>query len=298
MNKQQMLNSALRILEERRNAAEEKAEITLERLRANKQWYALETQLRAAQVDLAMGGKDELKDRIAELEKERDELLGKLHLSPNDLVPQYSCKKCNDRGYVDGRQCDCLKRELQRLIIAESDLMNEDYTFGNSAETDRHNVAVYNRAQKLCREGKPNMLISGNVGSGKTYLLTACANLCAALGRSVRFVTAFTLNGDMMTAHLQGNEAREAILNEYIDVEVLLIDDLGSERIYKDVTAPYLFAIINERLVRKKQTFISTNLTLTEIRERYDERIFSRLVDRSSIFVAQLIGEDKRLNIK
>ncbi len=64
---------------------------------------------------------------------------------------------------------------------------------------------------------------------------------------------------------------------------------------YKNVTAEYLFVVINERIAKNKQTIISTNLSLADLRDRYDERLFSRLVDQSVTFVAQLTGKDKRI---
>ena len=84
-------------------------------------------------------------------------------------------------------------------------------------------------------------------------------------------------------------------MENLLDVDVLFIDDLGTENIYKNVTAEYLFVVINERIARGKQTFVSTNLTLNDIRNKYDERIFSRIVDKNVTFVAQLNGDDKRI---
>ena len=83
-------------------------------------------------------------------------------------------------------------------------------------------------------------------------------------------------------------------MENILDVDVLFVDDLGTENVYRNVTAEYLFVVINERIARGKQTFISTNLSLANIRTAYDERIFSRLVDKNVTFLAQLVGEDKR----
>ena len=84
-------------------------------------------------------------------------------------------------------------------------------------------------------------------------------------------------------------------MENLLDVDVLFIDDLGTENIYRNVTAEYLFVVVNERIARGKQTFISTNLTLDAIRGRYDQRIFSRLMNKDLTFVYQLVGEDKRI---
>ena len=297
MNKQQLLQLAKKTVDERRFAAEDKAQRALENLRQNEQWNSLERELRQAQVDLAMGNGDsrKLQQQIKQLQANQNALLKELGFSKSQLQPQYHCHNCNDTGYVDGKICSCMNNEMRKLIVAESNVFNRDYTFANSTETNKHNLAVFKKAREACQDGKTNILLTGNTGSGKTYLLTACANLSIENSKSVLFVTAYTLNGMFLNAHLSDVESRQAIVDNLVEVDVLLVDDLGTENVYKNVTAEYFFAVLNERIARGKQTFISTNLTLADIRERYDERIFSRLVDQNTTFVAELVGDDKRL---
>ena len=296
MNKQQLLQQAKRTVDERRFTAEDKAEQLLSSLRENADFSALERQLRQAEVSLAMGnGSKTLQSEIKQLQTKLSALLKKLGLSEQDLTPQYHCSKCDDTGYVEGKMCNCLQEEIRKLIVADSNVVNSAFTFDNSTEKDKHNLAVYKKAKEVCLDGKTNMLLTGNTGSGKTYLLTACANLCMQHNLSVIFVTAYSLNTSLLDAHLSDIATKHSILDNLVDVDVLVIDDLGTETVYKNVTAEYFFAVINERIARGKQTFISTNLTLVEIRDRYDERMFSRLVDPVTTFVAELQGYDKRL---
>lgn len=297
MNKLQLLQQAQKTVNERRFVAEDKAERLLSSLRENADFTDIESQLRKAEVDLAMGNGDSktLQGEIARLKKKQAALLNKLGLSINALAPHYHCHKCGDTGYINGEMCICLQEEMRKLIAADSNVINKAYTFANTKEMGKHNLAVYKKAHEVCLDGKTNMLLTGNTGSGKTYLLTACANLCMENNKSVLFVTAYSLNSSFLEAHLSDFETRQAVLDNLVDVDVLAIDDLGTETVYKNVTAEYFFTVINERIARGKQTFISTNLTLTDIRERYDERIFSRLVDQNTTFVAQLTGDDKRL---
>lgn len=291
-----LTKTAKRRIDERRYAAEEKAAETLEYLRKNERWIECEQQLRSAQVSLAMGeGGKQLAKKIAELESKQRKLLDELGISPEELTPQYSCKLCNDTGYVNGKPCRCLQEELHRLIVAGSNAPNAEFTFENSTEKEEKNLAVYDRMRKLLQNKSKNALIVGKVGTGKTYLLTACANYAAAQGRSVLFVTAYSLNADFLSACLDGSEAVNALMDSLIEADLLLIDDLGTEKLFNNVTANFLFALLNERTVNKKQTFFTSNLSLGDISERYDERIVSRLMDKNTAFVAQLAGEDKRL---
>ena len=296
MNKQQLITQAKHVVDERRFVAEDKAQRNLEALRQINEYNLLERKLRQAQIDLAMGNGDSrtMKTQVNNLEKELKALIKKLGYE-GALIPQYSCAKCNDTGYINGKICNCLQAEIRKLIVAESNVINSEFTFANSTEKNKHNLAVYKKARLICEEGKTNLLLTGNTGSGKTYLLTACVNKSIELDKSVLFVTAYSLNATFLNAHLEGFETRQAILDNLVDVDVLAIDDLGTENVYKNVTAEYFFSVLNERIARKKQTLISTNLTLNDIRERYDERIFSRLVDQNTTFVAQLIGIDKRI---
>ena len=297
MNKQQLLQIAQRNILEKRNNAIDRCDILLARLREQPEWAECETNLKQAQVDYVMNGKlDADKQRIESYRTKQKQLLGKWKVDESRLVPQFSCQKCADTGYVDGVMCDCLKAEVRKLLVNDADVKHPNCTFANSKETDKHNKAVYKKAQSLCqKDTSTNVLLAGATGTGKTYLLSACANECLANDKSVLFVTAYSLNETFLECHLAPLQTKQLVMENLLDVDALFIDDLGTENIYRNVTAEYLFVVINERIARGKQTFISTNLTLAGIRDRYDERIFSRLVDKNVTFVAQLIGEDKRI---
>ncbi|MCM1194427.1 MAG: ATP-binding protein [Firmicutes bacterium] len=298
MNRQQLLANAKRNIEEKRFRAEEQYESTMERLRKDPEFKSCERNFRLAQIEYADASEEQrlnVKEKIAKYKKEQRALLAKFRLDESALRPKYECKICNDSGYVNGSVCSCLQNELCRLLTAESNVMNTDYTFDNSAEKDADNLSVYKVARKACETGAKNILLTGNTGSGKTYLLTACSNYAISKGKSVLFVTAYTLNNMFLDAYLSDLQTGQAILDTLTDVDVLSIDDLGTEINRKNVTAEYLFAVLNERIAQRKQTFISTNLTLLDIRDRYDERIFSRLVDKNNTLVAKLEGSDKRI---
>ena len=74
--------------------------------------------------------------------------------------------------------------------------------------------------------------------------------------------------------------------------DLLIIDDLGTE-ITNTFVASQLFSCLNERGLRKKSMIISTNLSLEELRDRYSDRIFSRIT--SSFSLCKLTGQDIRI---
>lgn len=288
MNRQQLIKNAQRVIDKRRFDAEANCDAQLAKLRTDFSFKACESDLRRAQL-----AND--KDKITLYKERLTQILKTYKLTEADLKPRYSCPHCNDTGYVNGAICSCLQQEICKLITSESNVINSKFTFANSTETNKHNIAVYNKAAKMCTEGKGNLLLVGNTGSGKTYLITACVNSVINQNKSVLFTTAYTLNSMCLDAHLSDHRTSQSILDTLTDVDVLAIDDLGTEINYKNVTAEYLFVVINERIARRKQTFISTNLTLAELRDRYDERLFSRLVDTNITTIAQLDGADKRI---
>ena len=92
----------------------------------------------------------------------------------------------------------------------------------------------------------------------------------------------------------QKNENKEQY-NRIFDVDLLIIDDLGTETMTNNKFTE-LFNIINTRLLKNKKILISTNLTLKELFERYDERLMSRIIGEFTI--CKFVGDDIRLKKK
>ncbi len=65
----------------------------------------------------------DLENQIAKLKKEREQILSKLNI---ELVPKYSCTKCNDTGYIyengTSQMCSCFKQELINESYSKSNL--------------------------------------------------------------------------------------------------------------------------------------------------------------------------------
>ena len=75
---------------------------------------------------------------------------------------------------------------------------------------------------------------------------------------------------------------------------MLLIDDLGTEPMMRNITVEYLFTLLNERAAAKRHTVVATNLTPTQLRERYGERVASRLLDKTCTAPVLFTGKDLR----
>lgn len=206
--------------------------------------------------------------------------------------PNFSCKICCDEGYVNGQMCKCLKKEISNLLLKGSGFEKlEDF---DSEKTADDLKPICEKMKQWCRSDfKKNLIyLAGPTGVGKTYILRCMANELINLGKVVKISTAFAINQDFKKfAYSQD----ESILNKYLSCDVLFIDDFGTEPLYKNVTMEYFYLVINERKMRKLSTVITSNLDLSDLLERYDERIASRIADRATSITIYLSGNDKRL---
>ena len=133
------------------------------------------------------------------------------------------------------------------------------------------------------------LLFWGDVGTGKSFLAACIANGLLDQGVSV-MMTNFTRILNKLS-DLQVKE-RSQFISDFGKVDLLIIDDLGTE-ITNTFVASQLFSCLNERGLRKKAMIISTNLSLEELRDRYSDRIFSRIT--SSFSLCKLTGQDIRI---
>ena len=138
-------------------------------------------------------------------------------------------------------------------------------------------------------------MLSGAVGVGKTYLMECVVNELVENGTFVLYQTAFAMNQNLLKIHCGSMEEKEG-LNDYLNCDLLCIDDLGTENIIKNVTIEYLYSIINERMINNKKTIITTNLNISQLNDRYGERICSRMVDSSKCLKLDIQGVDIRLS--
>ena len=271
----------------------------------------------------ALDGKPEklsaLKDRIDALVKERNEILISGGYNTDYTDEHYQCNECKDTGFIGNEPCGCFKAAVTDLIFEESNIKDiiarENFgTFSLNYYSD--DLKDYDRelqctpyknmshvllkaklfAENFSEENK-NLLIYGNTGLGKTFLANCIAGKALENGHTVLYYTTFGLF-DLLSKYsfrYDDYPKEELVCREgLLTCELLIIDDLGTEQT-NSFTNTQLYSIINERLLNKQSTVISTNLTPGEITERYGERIFSRLTQHYDFI--KLIGKDIRTMI-
>ena len=301
VNRQKIIDNIKQDYLLKRFSAQERCEEFIENLRKNEEFNDVYLKITKKQIDLLKTSVEEekqiLKNDIESLRAKLNKFLENNNIDKSNLNPKYECKLCEDTGVYNGRMCDCLKEELNRRISALTSTQSNFKTFENINKNimDETDLKLYELLKSWCEKypnvSKINVNIMGGAGCGKTYLLECVANELIKKGAAVCYITAFELNEQARLYHIgKGYDFADSI-----NAEVLLIDDLGTEPILKNVTKEYLYNLINIRQVNKKPTFITTNLSLENILSRYDERIFSRLGNKNLSINAMLTSGDKRL---
>lgn len=267
---------------------------------------------------------DEVNSKIKALEKEKSAILKKLKLDKDYFSPVFECKICNDTGYItDGlssKMCNCLKQKMYNLEFNKYNLYNiEQDTFDkfnynlysdvvdkakyNSKISPRENIKII---RKICDDfvknfdspDEKNLLFVGNSGLGKTFLSNCIANKLLASGKTVLYQTAPVMLDTIINHRFNKNDDLNNldIYNHILNVDLLVIDDLGTETI-NNMKFTELFTIINSRLLPQKnkitKTIISTNYDIQGLADLYGERIISRFAGNYNI--CNFFGDDIRL---
>lgn len=254
-----------------------------------------------------------LRDENLALQAERERLLAAAGYPADVLEDKPACPKCGDRGWVGTNMCDCLKilcaqeqiKELSKLLdLGEQSFQNfrldyysteMDPAMGISPRENMTRVLEIcrNYAQKFGKFYFDNLFLFGKPGLGKTFLSACIARVVSENGFSVVYDTA----GNVFSAFEErkfsrdDEEAREET-NRYLNCDLLILDDLGSE-LTTALTQATLYTLINTRLVAGRRTVISSNLSMEEVHRRYSPQIASRLT--GEFRTLPFVGEDIRL---
>ena len=253
-----------------------------------------------------------LPERMEKVSARIRTLLEEKGLPADYLAPVYRCPICCDRGRTGEtvrEPCICLKRAYRKKLREKIGLpaaqeetfesfnaeLFSDETLPGRNYSQRELMSLWRRTCEEWADHYPDtqwrdLVLTGKSGLGKTFLLRAMAERLIERDIDVLIVSAYKMVELLRNAFFAGDGSAE----ELISAEVLMIDDLGSEPMMQNVTVEQLFNLLNERRNRGRSTVISTNLDMNEFRNRYTERIASRLRDRSICRILPLEGDDLR----
>ena len=250
-----------------------------------------------------------LEERMADYNKRIRTALTENGYPADYLEPVYRCEKCRDTGYtgeVIREMCSCLKAALARAGDAApwtESFENFDDSFYPETpleELPKYTQRAYmaeirnaceNFADKYPDGSRINLLLHGKSGLGKTYLVRCVASRLMARGVGVKYVTAFRLLDELRNDYFRP----EGVTENYLNEDFLIIDDLGIEPLFDNITVELILNVLNERMLRRKGTAISTNLNRTELQKRYTERFISRMLSPATCLDLTFRGTDLRL---
>lgn len=260
-----------------------------------------------------------LQENLNILKNKKNKILENLNIDKSFFQPKYECKKCNDTGYLinnNSVMCTCLKQNLINIQYNKSNISNlnkenfeqfNDTLLSDIIDEKKYNSNIsprenINNIKKIAlsfvnnfdNPDEKNLLFTGNTGLGKTFLSNCIANEIIKNGKTVLYQTAPIMLDAIIDYRFGKTDG--FIYNNILNADLLIIDDLGTETL-NNLKFSELFNVINTRILNQNnhvtKTIISTNLSLNNLFNTYDERIFSRLAGYYNI--CRFFGDDIRL---
>ena len=258
-----------------------------------------------------------LKMESEELTKEKNGLLHEYGYDDDFFEDIFKCGVCKDTGFADGKQCNCLKQrliakyfEMSNLgkvmdydnfdsfnLSYYSDMTDPDHSISPRANMERAFTVALKFVDNFDTDFE-NLLLYGATGLGKTFLSNCIARELLEKGRTVLYTSSSQLFRHVEDLRFGRNQEQlnsSAILNTAYEADLLIIDDLGTE-FSTTVTTAELFNFINTRLLKKKPTIISTNLSPNDLARMYTDRITSRIYGEYTLL--HFFGDDIRVGKK
>lgn len=279
---------------------------------------AAEDALRACGVRCALAGargagRAEAAAALAEARQKRDALLAASGRSPQALEPKFTCPLCQDTGVAQGKTCQCVRREMQRLrreeieamsslSVTRFDTMKLDY-YPNTRDPQTGRSVRQYMAELLADLqdyaaafdlDSENLMLTGNAGLGKTHAALAVAGSALDKGYDVIYISSPDFFSRVETLHFGSDPAgeKDALLETVTGADLLILDDLGTE-FNSSFVISTLYSLLNDRLGRRRPTILTTNITDGALLEKlYTEKVASRI---SAFVPYRFLGDDIRL---
>ncbi|MGN0402982.1 MAG: ATP-binding protein [Acetatifactor sp.] len=267
----------------------------------------------SAAKDLLDGVEDartRLHGALNKIRNRQQELLSAAGYPADYLKPIYNCAYCQDTGYLPSengakQKCSCFRRREISLLYAQSNIqdmisrenfstLSYEYYQGEDLQHFQSAVRLSKNFVENFKEDYHNIIFYGTVGTGKSFLSGCIAKELLNQGFSVIYFSAAGLFETLARYSFDYTEKEnlQDFCEDLYNCDLLIIDDLGTEVTNSFVTSQ-LFSCLNERQLRRRASIISTNLNLEELRDRYSDRIFSRIT--SNFFLCKLTGPDIRI---
>lgn len=252
---------------------------------------------------------DNLDNELATISARKISLLVENGFKPNYIEAAYTCPDCQDTGYIGDTKCHCFLKTQIEYQYSQSNirefLKTENFSKLSDAYYSGDDLHAFHKAVDRSHSfvdnfdsDYTNLMFTGNVGVGKSFLSGCIAQALIEKGHSVLYFSAVDLFAIMAdnTFHRDSDNSSGSVDDipnrELYECDLLVIDDLGTEFTNQFICSS-LFTCLNERHLRHKSTIINTNLALSDLHDRYSDRVFSRAVGNFDIL--KLTGQDIRI---
>lgn len=166
------------------------------------------------------------------------------------------------------------------------------------------------RYEKACLDDLPDTLrklfenliptegayLYGATGVGKTYSLCAVARELVTQGYWVKRIVWERLTLEIRGSFRYEDVSEQEIIQPLIDCDILIIEDLGTstsaDRTESDFNLRVLLTILDARNEDMRPTWISSNKSIEQLAETFDDRVASRLCEHCKIILLE--GKDRR----
>ncbi|MGI5848628.1 MAG: ATP-binding protein [Christensenellales bacterium] len=263
--------------------------------------------LQLIRIKQALTGDSDNSKKIHDLIEKATKLLTENGFNAHYLDPIYRCPVCRDTGMRDNAmRCECFKKRVLEDKLDEARLTDNSISFeqfdinvfdDTPIDNGRSQKEIMQKIKILCEAyadafpgSKPILLLSGATGLGKTFLSKCIMRRVIERGYTAAYYTAYRL----FSLFHQDRLGENVDLNPIFEVPLLIIDDIGTEPMTRNVTKEYLFDLLNERNCADLNTLIITNLPFHKLKDRYGDRIHSRLMDKKSSQKILFKGNDIR----
>ena len=265
---------------------------------------------------------DKLKSDFNNLKSKKEKLLKSRKIPKDAIKPAYECDICHDTGFITLKNqktelCNCMKQKIFDIQFNKSNIGNlnkenfDNFNFdvySDKIDKEKYNANISPRQNILNIKSialnfiknfdnpeEKNLLFIGSPGLGKTFLSNCIAREILLKKKTVLYQTAPIMLENLADYRFGKSDFKE-VYDNIINVDLLIIDDLGTESL-NSIKIAELFNIINARLLynnhKVKKTIISTNMNMNYLFDTYGERIFSRFVGDYN--VCRFFGEDIRM---
>ena len=230
---------------------------------------------------------DDFKKIVKSLDLDEKEIINNTTKIQDTICELNNCKNCKglmeckniEKGFVNypknynghivfsymacKYQKDFIKKKnkvkSEEEVISEASMKDIDLT-------DKNRFKLIKWVDKFIKDYEPNkkmkgLYLHGNFGSGKTYILSAMFNELKKKRYTTEIVYFQTLLRDIKNNF--------DIMGETIayleDVDLLLIDDIGAEKVTDWSRDEILGTILQSRMNNRKVTFFTSNCTIEEL---------------------------------